>query len=308
MMSIAGVNGKIWMDGEFVDAKDAKIHVLTHTFHYGVGAFEGIRAYKTEKGPAIFRLVDHTNRLFNTAKILKMTVPFDKETLLRIQTEIISMNQLEAGYIRPVLYYGDEGLGIHAEKLKTHVMIAAWPWGAYLGAEGLTKGIRVMTSALQRLSTLSGMNKAKANGNYLNSVLALKDAVAAGYDEALFLDSNGYVAEGSGENFFMIKNGELITPPLTAVLEGITRDTVMTLAKDLEIPVREAYFTRDQVYTADEAFFTGTAAEITPIRELDGRDIGDGRPGPLTLRLQKAFFDVVEARDLRYQDWLTYCK
>ena len=299
-------DGLIWMDGEYVLWRDAKVHVLTHTLHYGLGCFEGVRAYKTERGTAIFRLEDHTNRLFDSAQILSMRIPYDKRTLNGVQREIIAKNGLESAYVRPLVYYGSEGLGLHATSLSVHVAIATWEWGAYLGAENLERGIRVRTSSFSRHHINAAMGKAKANGQYINSILALSEALRDGYDEALLLDPQGYVAEGSGENFFMLRNNVIYTPALTSALPGITRDTVETLAKDLGYAVRERLITRDEVYIADECFFTGTAAEVTPIREVDGRIIGEGRRGPVTEALQSAYFDQVHGRRNSHPEWLTY--
>lgn len=304
-MAMDDREGVIWMDGEYVAWRDARVHVLTHTLHYGLGVFEGLRAYHTDKGTAIFRLEDHTDRLYRSAHIVGMKIPFDKDTLNDVQQEIIRKNGLESAYVRPVVYYGAEGLGLHATNLSVHVAIASWEWGAYLGAENLERGIRIRTSSYTRHHVNAAMTKAKANGQYINSILALQEALVCGYDEALLLDTEGYVAEGSGENFFMVSNGVVYTPELTSALAGITRDTIMVLAGELDIPVREKRLTRDEVYTADEAFFTGTAAEVTPIRELDNRTIGEGRRGPITERLQKTYFDQVQGRRNAHADWLT---
>jgi branched-chain amino acid aminotransferase len=298
-------DGKIWMDGHLVDWRDAKIHVLTHTLHYGMGVFEGVRAYEGANGTAIFRLQDHTKRLLNSAKIFQMNVPFDAETLEAAQREVVRVNQLQSCYLRPLIWIGSEKLGISAKTNTIHVAIAAWTWGAYLGAEGLEKGIRVKTSSFTRHHVNVSMVRAKASGWYVNSILANQEALADGYDEALLLDVDGYVSEGSGENFFVVSDGKLYTPDLASCLDGITRNTVITLAKEFGIPVIEKRITRDEVYIADEAFFTGTAAEVTPIRELDNRTIGIGRRGPVTEKLQSAFFDIVTGKDPRYAHWLT---
>jgi branched-chain amino acid aminotransferase len=298
-------DGKIWIDGRLVDWRDAKIHVLTHTLHYGMGVFEGVRAYEGANGTAIFRLQDHTKRLLNSAKIFQMNVPFDAETLEAAQREVVQVNQLQSCYLRPLIWIGSEKLGISAKTNTIHVAIAAWPWGAYLGAEGLEKGIRVKTSSFTRHHVNVSMVRAKASGWYVNSILANQEALADGYDEALLLDVDGYVSEGSGENFFVVNDGKLYTPDLASCLDGITRNTIITLAKEFGIPVIEKRITRDEVYIADEAFFTGTAAEVTPIRELDNRTIGIGRRGPVTEKLQSAFFDVVTGKDSRYAHWLT---
>ncbi len=304
-MSMADRDGLIWFDGEMVPWREAKVHVLTHTLHYSMGVFEGVRAYKTERGPAIFRLRDHTDRLFNSAHILGMKIPYDKETLNAAQKAVVRENRLASAYIRPMCFYGSEGMGLHADNLRVHCMIAAWEWGTYLGKENIEKGIRVKTSSFTRHHVNITMCKAKANGNYMNSMLALQEATRDGYDEALLLDTEGYVAEGSGENIFIMRNKQLYTPDLTSALDGITRRTIITLASELSLSVREKRISRDEVYIADEAFFTGTAAEVTPIRELDGRTIGAGHRGPVTERLQERFFDLVLGRRDDHQDWLT---
>ena len=305
-MSMDDRDGVIWMDGELVPWREAKVHVLTHTFHYGMGVFEGIRAYRTERGTAVFRLREHIKRLFDSAKILGMTIPQTPEEITEASVQCIRENGLDSAYIRPMCFFGSEGMGLHADGLKTHTMVATWEWGAYLGAENIERGIRIKTSSFARHYVNSTMCRAKANGNYINSMLALKEATDAGFDEALLLDTDGYVCEGSGENFFMVRDGVLYTPELAAALEGITRDTVLQLARDIDLPVREKRITRDEVYTADEAFFTGTAAEVTPIRELDNRTIGNGKRGPITERLQSMYFDQVEGRRDAYDEWLTF--
>lgn len=304
-MSMDDRDGVIWMDGALVPWRDAKVHVLTHTLHYGMGAFEGVRAYKTDKGTAIFRLHEHTERLFRSAHILGMPMPFDKETIDEATMAAVRDNHLDSAYIRPMCFYGSEGMGLRADNLKVHVMIAAWEWGAYLGSDGIEKGIRVKTSSFSRHHVNVTMCRAKANGNYINSMLALNEALRDGYDEALLLDTNGYVMEGSGENVFIVRDGVLYTPDLTSALDGITRDTVIRLAAELGISVRERRITRDEIYIADEAFFSGTAAEVTPIRELDGRRIGGGSRGPITQRLQGLYFDQVHGRREQHPEWLT---
>ncbi len=305
-MSMADRDGVIWFDGEMVPWRDAKVHVLTHTLHYGMGVFEGLRAYPTDRGTAIYRLNAHTDRLFRSAHILAMKIPFDKATLNAAQKAVVRENGLDSAYIRPMCFYGSEGMGIRADNLKVHTIIAAWEWGAYLGEEALEKGIRIKTSSFTRHHVNITMCKAKANGNYMNSMLALHDALQDGYDEALLLDVDGYVAEGSGENIFIVRDGIIYTPELTSALEGITRDTIFRLAADNDLEVREKRITRDEVYIADEAFFTGSAAEVTPIRELDGRTIGEGRRGPITEILQRQYFDLVHGRLDKYPDWLDY--
>ena len=303
VVTMADRDGTIWLDGELIPWRDAKVHLLTHTLHYGLGVFEGVRAYKTDRGPAIFRLQEHTDRLFRSAKIMGMAMPFDKDVINEAQKIAVRENNLESAYIRPMCFYGSEGMGIRADNLRTHVMVAAWDWGSYLGEENMEKGIRIKTSSFSRHHVNVTMCKAKANGNYMNSIMALQEAVTDGYDEALLLDLDGFVAEGSGENFFMVRDGVLYTPELTSALEGITRATVMTLAVDIGLKVVEKRITRDEVYVADEAFFTGTAAEVTPIRELDNREIGNGGRGPITKQLQAMYFDQVYGRSNDYQHW-----
>ena len=304
-MDFADRDGLIWFDGKMVDWRDAKVHVLTHTLHYGMGVFEGVRAYHADQGTAIFRLKEHTDRLFRSAHIMNMPMPFSKDEINAAQLAAVKENNLDSAYLRPMVFYGSEGMGLRADNLKTHVIVAAWSWGAYLGKEALEKGIRIRTSSFTRHHVNVAMCKAKANGNYINSMLALSDALRDGYDEALLLDVDGFVAEGSGENFFMVYNGVIYTPELTSALDGITRATVIQLAEEEGYKVREKRITRDEVYVADEAFFTGTAAEVTPIRELDGRVIGCGSRGPVTEKLQKKYFDVVHGRSPEHADWLT---
>ena len=304
--SMADRDGKIWMDGELVDWRDAKIHVLTHTLHYGCGAFEGVRAYNTANGTAIFRLQEHTDRLFNSAKILRMQLPFTKEQVNEAQKQVVKANKLESCYIRPLTWIGSQKLGVSPKGNKIHLMVAAWAWGAYLGEEGLQQGIRVKTSSYTRHHVNITMTQAKAVSNYSNSILANMEALDDGYDEALLLDSAGFVSEGAGENVFVIKDGVVYTPDLSAgALNGITRNTVMHICKDLGVELVQKRITRDEIYIADEAFFTGTAAEVTPIRELDRVQIGIGRRGPLTERIQNAFFDIVNGRNPKYAHWLT---
>ena len=303
--SMADRDGVIWYDGKLVDWRSATTHVLTHTLHYGMGVFEGVRAYKTDKGAAIFRLQEHTDRLFNSAHILQMKMPFTKQEISDAMCAAVRENNLESAYIRPMAFYGAEAMGIAAKTLSTHVICAAWSWGAYMGDEALTRGIRVKTSSFSRHHVNITMCKAKANGNYMNSILAHQEAAQDGYDEALLLDVDGFVAEGSGENIFIIRKGKLYTPDLTSALEGITRDTIVTLAKELGYEVIQKRITRDEVYTADEAFFTGTAAEVTPIRELDNRNIGSGVRGPITEKLQSMYFDIVKGKSPKHMHWLT---
>jgi|TARA_Y100000310_G_scaffold79243_1_gene75909 branched-chain amino acid aminotransferase len=304
-MSFADRDGTIWFDGKMVPWRDASIHVLTHTLHYGLGVFEGVRAYQTDHGTALFRLQDHTERLFRSAHILGMRIPFDADILNDAQTAVVRDNGLASAYIRPLAFYGSEGMGIRADMLQTHVAIATWEWGAYLGDEGLKNGIRVRTSSFTRHHVNITMCRAKACGNYINSILALQEALSAGADEALMLDAEGYVMEGTGENIFIVRDNVVYTPDLTSALEGITRDTVIQLIGELGLELQEKRITRDEVYVADEAFFTGTAAEVTPIRELDGRAIGNGSRGPVTERIQSLYFDCVQGRSERHGAWLT---
>lgn len=305
-MSMSDRDGVIWYDGKMVPWRDATTHVLTHTLHYGMGVFEGVRAYKTPQGTAIFRLKEHTDRLFNSAHIFGMKMPYDRATLMEAQLAAVRDNKLESGYLRPLAFYGSEAMGISAKTLSTHVIVAAWPWGAYLGKEALESGIRVKTSSFTRHHVNITMCRAKASSSYTNSILAHQEAAQDGYDEALLLDVDGYVAEGSGENIFIVKQGKLYTPDLTSCLEGITRDTIIQLAAEIGVPVIEKRITRDEVYCCDEAFFTGTAAEVTPIRELDRRTIGAGKRGPITTQLQAMFFDCVTGKAPKHQDWLTH--
>lgn len=304
-MSMADRDGVIWYDGQLVPWREATTHVLTHTLHYGLGVFEGVRAYDAEGGTAIFRLQEHTDRLFRSAHILNMQMPYDKDTLNEAQRQVVRENGLKDAYIRPMCFYGSEGMGLRADNLATHVIIAAWSWGSYLGEEGMQNGIRIRTSSFTRHHVNITMTKAKSNGNYTNSILALQEALNDGYDEALLLDPEGYVAEGSGENIFIVRNGKLYTPELTSALDGITRDTIIQLIDELGLTLIEKRITRDEVYIADEAFFTGSAAEVTPIRELDNRTIGSGRRGPITEKLQAMYFDQVHGRRDSHPEWLT---
>jgi len=305
MTTMADRDGLIWLDGEMVPWRDATTHVLTHTLHYGMGVFEGVRAYDTDQGTAIFRLREHTDRLFNSAHIVGMSIPYDRETLDDAQRAAVRENGLDSAYIRPMCFYGSEGMGLRADNLKVHCMVAAWEWGAYLGKDNLNNGIRIKVSSFTRHHVNITMCRAKANGNYMNSMMALQEALRDGYDEALLLDAEGYVMEGSGENIFIVRGGILYTPDLTSALDGITRKTVISLAGELGIQVVEKRITRDEVYIADEAFFTGTAAEVTPIREVDGRIIGKGTGGPITKRLQGLYFDQVQGRREENPQWLT---
>ena len=304
--SMADRDGKIWMDGQLVDWRDAKIHVLTHTLHYGCGAFEGVRAYETVNGTAIFRLQEHTERLFNSAKILRMKIPFTPDEVNEAQRAVVRENKLASGYLRPLTWIGSQKLGVSTKGNTVHLMVAAWAWGAYLGEEGMKRGIRVKTSSYTRHHVNITMTQAKAVSNYTNSILANMEATDDGYDEAMLLDSAGFVSEGAGENLFIVKNGVIYTPDLSAgALNGITRNTVFHIAKDLGLDVVQKRITRDEVYIADEAFFTGTAAEVTPIRELDRIELGAGCRGPITERVQSAFFDIVQGRNPKYAHWLT---
>lgn len=305
-MSMADRDGFIWYDGEWVPWREAKTHVLTHTLHYGLGVFEGVRAYKTERGVSIFRLKEHTQRLFRSAAIVGMKIPYDEATINEASCEVLRKNGLSEGcYLRPMSFYGSEGMGLRANNLQVHTIVAAWEWPAYLGDEGLEKGIRCRVSSYTRHHVNAAMTKAKANGNYINSTMALHEALRDGYDEAILLDAQGYVAEGSGENIFLVNEGIIYTPPLTSALDGITRKTVIQLCKDEGLEVREKVITRDELYIADEIFFTGTAAEVTPIRDVDGRTIGKGSIGPITKRLQTLYFDQVYGRREQYSEWLT---
>ncbi len=304
-MSMADRDGVIWMDGEFVPWRQANVHVLTHTLHYGMGVFEGVRAYKTETGTAVFQLEAHTNRLFESAKIMQMPMRWDKDIVMQAQLDAVRLNNLEAAYLRPMAFYGSEGMGIRADNLNVHLSIAAWEWGSYLGDEGMEVGIRIKTSSYTRHHVNISMCKAKANGHYINSMLALQEAVADGYDEAMLLDNEGYVAEGSGENIFLIKDGVIYTPDLTSALNGITRRSVFAIASELGYEIVEKRITRDEVYICDEVFFTGTAAEVTPVREVDNRTIGAGSRGPITEKIQSKFFEIVHGKDDNYKHWLT---
>lgn len=307
-MSMADRDGLIWLDGEMVPWREAKTHVLTHTLHYGLGCFEGVRAYNTANGPAIFRLEEHTDRLFRSAHILNMKMPFTKEQLNEAQCAAVRENNLDEAYLRPMVFLGSEGMGLRADNLQVHVMVAAWSWPSYMSPEAKEMGIKVRTSSYTRHHVNITMCKAKANGNYINSMLALNEAIASGCEEALLLDNEGYVAEGSGENIFIMRDGVLHTPELTSCLEGITRATILEFARELDIPVKERRITRDEVYIADEAFFTGTAAEVLPIRELDGRVIGEGKRGPVTEKLQGMYFDAVKGKSAEHSAWLTHVK
>ncbi len=296
---------KIWLDGKFVDWDAAQVHVLSHTLHYGVGVFEGIRCYRTEDGgAAVFRLKEHVDRLFASAHIVFLAIPFSHAEICAAVRETLAANGLTEGYIRPIVFIGDGEMGLFAKSNPIRVAVAAWSWGAYLGEEGVRTGIRAKVSSFNRHHVNAAMTKGKINGYYVNSVLAKWEAVKGGYDEAVMLDTEGYVAEASGENIFIVRNGFLQTSPLTSILPGITRDSVLTIARKLDIPVRECRFTRDEMYIADEMFFTGTAAEITPVREVDDRKVGTGRPGPITKRIRKAFFDIVHGRDALFAHWL----
>ena len=305
-MSFADRDGWIWFDGDMVPWRDAKVHVLTHTLHYGLGVFEGVRAYEVEKqGAAIFRLQDHTDRLYRSAKILNIDIPYTKEQLNEAQKLVVHENGLHEAYLRPMVFLGSEGMGLRAEGLKVHVIVAAWEWPSYMSPEALERGIKVRTSSYTRHHPNITMTKAKANGNYINSMLALREALECGCEEALMLDVEGFIAEGSGENVFIVREGIIYTPELSACLDGITRKTVIQLAEQSGYKVVEKRITRDEVYVADEAFFTGTAAEILPIRELDGRSLGIGKRGPITTQLQSQYFDLVRGRIARHSDWLT---
>ncbi len=296
---------KIWMDGRFVKWDDAKVHVLTHSLHYGLSVFEGIRCYKTGKGPAIFRLDEHVKRLFDSAHIFMMEMPYSEEDIRCAIIETVRVNAMKECYIRPLVYIGYGAMGVYAKGNPVNVSIAVWPWGAYLGDDGLENGIRIKVSSFTRHHVNVDMTRGKISGYYVNSQLAKTEAIMCGYDEALLLDTEGYVSECSGENIFMIRNGRIKTTPLTSILEGITRDSIIQIARDLKIPVEEERFTRDELYIADEAFLTGTAAEVTPLKEVDGRTIGEGRRGKITKKLQSLFFDIVKGNNRKYENWLT---
>ena len=305
-MSFSDRDGVIWMDGELVPWRDAKVHVLTHTLHYGMGVFEGVRAYKADRGTAIFRLSEHTRRLVQSAHIMGMQIPWSEEEIDAAQIAVVKANGLESAYLRPMAFLGSEGMGLRADNLSVHLSIAAWEWGSYLGEENMEKGLRVRVSSFSRHHVNVTMCRAKANGHYVNSMLALKEALDTGYDEALLLDTSGFVMEGSGENLFIIRDGIIYTPDLTSALDGITRKTANRIIADEGLELVEKRITRDEVYIADEAFFTGTAAEVTPIREVDGRAIGGGSRGPITERIQSRFFDAVHGRIPEYEEWLSY--
>jgi branched-chain amino acid aminotransferase len=297
----------IWLDGKLVDWDKAQVHVLTHTLHYGLGVFEGIRCYRCQDGQsAVFKLQEHVDRLFDSAHISQITIPFSREEIFQAIIETLKANKLQEGYIRPIVFIGDGEMGLYVKDYPVRVAIACWPWGAYLGEEGLRKGIRAKIASFTRHHVNVGMTKAKICGNYVNSILAKKEVTAMGYDEAILLDTEGYICEASGENIFIVKKGTIKTPPPTSILQGITRDSVIRLARDAQMNVVEQRFTRDELYIADEAFFTGTAAEITPIREVDDRGIGRGERGPVTEHIQKTFFDAVQGKNERYKDWLSY--
>ena len=302
---ISDLQGQIWLDGTFCDWKDAKIHILTHTLHYGTGVFEGVRAYETEQGPAIFRLQDHTSRLFKSAELIGMNIPYSQTELMEAQCESVKINKLKNAYIRPLCFYGNEGMGLRADNLKVHASVSSWDWGAYLGEDKIKSGIKVKVSPFPKRAADSMLYKAKATGNYLNSMLALQDALSSGYDEALILDTEDTVNEGSGENFFIVKNETLITPGLSTVLDGITRKTIIQLAADLEISTEEKKIELDEVYNCDEAFFTGTAAEVTPIIQINNESIGNRKPGKITSMLQENYFKLITGRYNKHSDWLT---
>ena len=302
---ISDLQGQIWLDGTFCDWKDAKIHILTHTLHYGTGVFEGVRAYETEQGPAIFRLQDHTSRLFKSAELIGMNIPYSQTELMEAQCESVKINKLKNAYIRPLCFYGNEGMGLRADNLKVHASVSSWDWGAYLGEDKIKNGIKVKVSPFLKRAADSMLYKAKATGNYLNSMLALQDALSSGYDEALILDTEDTVNEGSGENFFIVKNKTLITPGLSTVLDGITRKTIIQLAADLEISTEEKKIELDEVYNCDEAFFTGTAAEVTPIIQINNESIGNRKPGKITSMLQENYFKLITGRYNKHSDWLT---
>jgi len=306
MSTMADRDGWIWYDGEMVPWREANTHVLTYTLHYGAGCFEGVRAYSTPRGTAVFRLQEHTKRLYNSAKILGMKMPYSQEVLNEAQKEVLRKNDLKEAYIRPMVFYGSEALGLRADGLKTHVMVGAWSWGAYLGSDNMERGIRVKTSSYSRHHVNASMCRAKANANYMNSMLALNEVLRDGYDEAIMLDPQGFIAEGSAENIFLVYGNELHTPDVTSALDGITRRTVIALAEEFGYKIKERRITRDELACCDEAFFTGTAAEVTPIREADNRPIGEGTRGPVTAKLQKAYLDLVKGLSDSHSEWLAY--
>ena len=308
LMIMSDLKGKIWMDGNLVEWSDARIHVLTHTLHYGTGVFEGVRAYETSKGPAIFRLEDHTNRLFESAELIGMKIPFQASVLNDAQSEVVALNELNNAYIRPMCFYGSEGMGLRADNLKVHAIVAAWDWGSYLGDDKILNGIKVKVTDFPKRCDKSMIHKAKATGNYLYSMLALKDALNSGFDEALILDIDNNVNEGSGENFFMIIDNTFYTPKDGTVLNGITRQTIMEIASDLNYKVEEKDISVEDVKSCDEAFFTGTAAEVTPIIQVDDKKINNGKPGIITKQIQTIYFDLIRGKIERYNNWLTYIK
>lgn len=297
---------KIWMDGKFVDWADANVHILTHTLHYGTGAFEGIRCYKTKSGSAVFRLQEHVDRLFDSSHILKIDPPFSQKEISRAIIDTVKVNKLKECYIRPLVYIGYGAMGLYPKNNPIKIAIAVWPWGAYLGEEGIKNGIRAKISSFARQHVNAAMTKSKTCGDYVNSTLAKREALACGYEEALLLDTSGFVSEGTGQNIFIVRDGVLITPPLPSILEGITRKSIIEMARKEKIEVREANITRDETYIADEVFLTGTAAEVTPVREVDGRTIGSGKPGPITKKMQGLFFKIVKGEAKAYKSWLTY--
>jgi branched-chain amino acid aminotransferase len=307
-MIMSDLKGKIWMDGNLVEWSDARIHVLTHTLHYGTGVFEGVRAYETSKGPAIFRLEDHTNRLFESAELIGMKIPFQASVLNDAQSEVVALNELNNAYIRPMCFYGSEGMGLRADNLKVHAIVAAWDWGSYLGDDKILNGIKVKVTDFPKRCDKSMIHKAKATGNYLYSMLALKDALNSGFDEALILDIDNNVNEGSGENFFMIVDDTFYTPKDGTVLNGITRQTIMEIASDLNYKVEEKDISVEDVKSCDEAFFTGTAAEVTPIIQVDDKKINNGKPGKITKQIQTIYFDLIRGKIERYNNWLTHIK
>ena len=296
---------KIWMDGKLVDWDNANVHVMTHTLHYGLGVFEGIRCYETPNGPAVFRLDEHVDRLFASAHIFLLEIPYSKDEIKEAILKTIKVNRMKSCYIRPLVYIGCGAMGLYPKDNPVRVSIAVWSWGTYLGEKGLEEGIRIKTSSFIRNHVNANMTRGKVCGYYVNSQLAKKEAIACGYDEALLLDTEGYVSEGSGENVFIVRGGVLKTTPLTSILEGITRNSIIKIAEDAGIKTIEERFTRDELYIADEAFFTGTAAEVTPIRESDGRAVGEGKPGKITKKLQSIFFDIVKGKNKKYKAWLT---
>jgi len=305
ILDLSKFQGSIWLDGKMVDWQEANVHVLTHTLHYGLGVFEGVRAYNTPKGPSIFRLSDHTDRLFKSANVVNMEIPYDKETINKAHIDVVNLNKIEESYIRPMCFYGSEGMGLRADNLKVHTMVAAWEWPSYMEPEARENGIKVKVSSYKR-QVRNPVSSAKVNGNYVHSIVALNEALESGFDEALMMDAEDNVAEGSGENFFIVKNGELKTPDLDASLDGITRRTIIQIAEDMGMNVEIKKIKLDEVLASDEAFFTGTAAEVVPINSIDNKVLGNGSRGPITKKLQSTYFDQVRGLRKENTTWHTF--